>query len=135
MVALHRVYLEPDGPIYNALIQTITNLVELRDALNPSSKNHSDAIHVLGDALKNVFSRIVDFMVTFIFLFIQKNMFCFYFKPRDGVLGTAKTSAIAALIQDGNPFPDNYFWQCEKVKIFNFIDNKSGCFLLLQGIT
>jgi hypothetical protein len=31
------------------------------------------------------------------------------------VLGTAKNSAIAALIQDGNPFPENYFWQCEKV--------------------
>jgi len=63
MVALHRVYLEPDGPIYNSLIQTITSSVELKDALNPSSKNNSDAINVIGEALKNVIPRIVDFMV------------------------------------------------------------------------
>jgi hypothetical protein len=63
MVALHRVYLEPDGPIYNALIQASTSPVELKDALNTSSKNYSQAIHVIGEALKNVISRIVDFMV------------------------------------------------------------------------
>lgn len=63
MVALHRVYLEPDGPIYNALIQTLTSPIELKDALKPSAENHSDAISVLGEALKNVFSRVVDFMV------------------------------------------------------------------------
>jgi hypothetical protein len=63
MVALHRVYLEPDGPIYNALIQTITNSVELKDALNSSSEYYSEAINVIGQALKNVISRIVDFMV------------------------------------------------------------------------
>jgi hypothetical protein len=43
-----------------------------------------------------------------------------FFQPRDGVLGTAKNSAVSALIQDGNPFPDNYFWQSEKVKYFFF---------------
>jgi hypothetical protein len=63
MVALHRVYLEPDGPIYNALIQTITSTVELKDALNSSSKYYSDAINVIGEALKNIVSSIVDFMV------------------------------------------------------------------------
>lgn len=63
MVALHRVYLEPDGPIYNALIQAITSPVELRDALNTSSPQYSEAINVIGEALKNVITRIVDFMV------------------------------------------------------------------------
>jgi len=63
MVALHRVYLEPDGPIYNALIQTIMNTVELKDALNSSSKYYSNAINVIGEALKSVISNIVDFMV------------------------------------------------------------------------
>ena len=63
MVALHRVYLEPDGPIYNALTQVITSSIELNDALNTSSKNYSEAINAIGEALKNVFSRIVDFMV------------------------------------------------------------------------
>ncbi len=63
MVALHRVYLEPDGPIYNALIQTITSSVELKDALNSSSEYYPEAINVIGQALKNVISRIVDFMV------------------------------------------------------------------------
>jgi len=63
MVALHRVYLEPDGPIYNALIQTITSTVELKDALNSSSKYYSNAINVIGEALKSVISNIVDFMV------------------------------------------------------------------------
>ncbi|CAF3539007.1 unnamed protein product [Adineta steineri] len=96
MVALHRVYLEPEGPIYNALIQATSNTVDLRNALNASSKNYSNAIYVIGDAVKNIISRIVDFM------------------PKDGVLGTSKNSAIAALIQNGHPFPDNYFWQCEK---------------------
>ncbi len=63
MVALHRVYLEPDGPIYNSLIQTIMNTVELKDALNSSSKYYLDAINVIGEALKSVISNIVDFMV------------------------------------------------------------------------
>lgn len=63
LVALHRVYLEPDGPIYNALIQTINSTIELKDALKTSSKNYSEAIHVIGEALKTVISRIVDFMV------------------------------------------------------------------------
>jgi hypothetical protein len=63
MVALHRVYLEPDGPIYNALIQAITSPVELKDALDPLAKYYAQAIDVIGEALKNVISRIVDFMV------------------------------------------------------------------------
>jgi hypothetical protein len=63
MVALHRVYLEPDGPIYNALIQTITNSIELKDALNTSSTYYPQAIHVIGEALKSIISKIVEFMV------------------------------------------------------------------------
>ncbi|CAF5080492.1 unnamed protein product, partial [Rotaria magnacalcarata] len=78
MVALHRVYLEPDGPIYFALIQTISSPIELKDALNASSKHYLGAINLIGQVLKNVISKIVDFM------------------PRDGVLGTAKNSAVAA---------------------------------------
>ncbi|CAF5106553.1 unnamed protein product, partial [Rotaria magnacalcarata] len=121
MVALHRVYLEPDGPIYFALIQTISSPIELKDALNASSKHYLGAINLIGQVLKNVISKIVDFM------------------PRDGVLGTAKNSAVAALIQDGNPFPDNYFWQCEKEilefnkgKLINI--TKQRAILLLIGI-
>ncbi|CAF2650945.1 unnamed protein product [Rotaria sp. Silwood2] len=121
MVALHRVYLEPDGPIYNALIQAVTSSIELKDALDTSSKYYSEAINVIGEALKNVISKIVDFM------------------PKDGILGTAKNSAVSALIQDGNPFPDNYFWQCEKdmlefnkAKIINV--TKQRATLLLIGI-
>ena len=63
MVALHRVYLEPDGPIYNALIQTISNSIALKEALNPESRMYTGAIQVIGEALKNIISRIVDFMV------------------------------------------------------------------------
>ncbi|CAM2713429.1 unnamed protein product [Rotaria socialis] len=121
MVALHRVYLEPDGPIYYALIQAISSPIELKDALNASSKHYLGAINLIGQVLKNVISKIVDFM------------------PKDGVLGTAKNSAVAALIQDGNPFPDNYFWQCEKeilefnkTKIINI--TKQRAILLLIGI-
>ncbi|CAF0753356.1 unnamed protein product [Rotaria sp. Silwood1] len=121
MVALHRVYLEPDGPIYTALIQAVSSSIELKDALDTSSKYYSEAINVIGQALKNVISKIVDFM------------------PKDGVLGTAKNSAISTLIQDGNPFPDNYFWKCEKdilefnkSKIINV--TKQRATLLLIGI-
>ena len=67
MVALHRVYLEPEGPIYNALIQAIVNPVELKSALNPSSKSYNQAIFVIADALKNIIARIVDFMVDIYF--------------------------------------------------------------------
>ncbi|CAF1128025.1 unnamed protein product [Rotaria sordida] len=121
MVALHRVYLEPDGPIYNALIQAITNSIELKHALDKSSKYYSEAINIIGQAVNNVISKIVDFM------------------PKDGILGTAKNSAVSALIQDGNPFPDNYFCQCEKnilefhkSKIINI--TKQRAILLLIGI-
>jgi len=63
IVGLHRVYLEPDGPIYNVLLQTINSPAELKDALKSSSKNYSEAITIIGDAVKNIVSRIVDFMV------------------------------------------------------------------------
>ncbi|CAF4610689.1 unnamed protein product, partial [Rotaria magnacalcarata] len=52
--------------------------IELKDALNASSKHYLGAINLIGQVLKNVISKIVDFM------------------PRDGVLGTAKNSAVAA---------------------------------------
>ena len=57
MVALHRVYLEPEGPIYNALIQTTMSSVELKNALNTSSKHYSEAIFVIGDALKKYYFK------------------------------------------------------------------------------
>ena len=63
MVALHRVYLEPEGPIYNALMEATMSPVELKSALNSTSKHYAEAIYVIGDALKNVIARIVDFMV------------------------------------------------------------------------
>jgi hypothetical protein len=37
---------------------------------------------------------------------------------------------VAALIQDGNPFPENYFWQCEKVDIYRFFFNQIILFLI-----
>lgn len=64
MVALHRVYLEPDGPIYNALMEAAMSPVELKGALNPTSKHYAQAVYVIGEALKNIVARIVDFMVT-----------------------------------------------------------------------
>ena len=68
MVALHRVYLEPDGPIYNVLIQTINSPIELKDALKTTD---SEAFGVLSEALKNIISRIVDFMVRIFILSIE----------------------------------------------------------------
>lgn len=121
IVALHRVYLEPDGPIYNVLIQTINYPIPLSDGLNSSSKNFAQAIDAIGDALRNVVSRIVDFM------------------PKDGVLGTGKSSAVSNLLQNGNPFPSNYFWDCEKEHL-EFIENKvininrKRAVILLTGI-
>ncbi|UJR10133.1 hypothetical protein I4U23_014352 [Adineta vaga] len=96
LVALHRVYLEPDGPIFNALIQAITHPISLQHALNSSSKYYTDAIETIGNAMKDIISKIIQFM------------------PKDGILGTTKTSAISIYLQNGNPFPDNYFWQCER---------------------
>jgi hypothetical protein len=63
IVALHRVYLEPDGPIFNALTLATSNPISLEHALNHSSKQHAEAIQIIGNALKNVISKIVDFMV------------------------------------------------------------------------
>ena len=78
MVALHRVYLEPEGPIYNALIQATMSPVELKNALNTSSKHYSEAIFVIGDALKNIISKIVDFMVKILIKQINKIVFNFF---------------------------------------------------------
>ncbi|CAF3488260.1 unnamed protein product [Rotaria sp. Silwood1] len=59
--------------------------------------------------------------------------------PKDGVLGTEKNSAVSALIQDGNPFPENYFWRCERellefdhLKVINITKQRAK--LLLIGI-
>lgn len=62
-MALHRVYLEPDGPIYNVLIQAINHPIPFAEGFNRSSKNYEAAIDAIGDALKSLVARIVDFMV------------------------------------------------------------------------
>ena len=116
MVAVHRVYLEPDGPICKALLDAVTSPVELKDALNASSRNHAQAIEVIGEALTGIISKIVKFLVKATTRYVHQTLALSLSQPRDGILGTAKTSAVAALIQDGNPFPDNYFWQCERVR-------------------
>jgi hypothetical protein len=64
LVALHRVYLEPDGPIYNVLVQAMTDSIELQHAFHTSTKDYRQALHLLGEALESIISRIVDFMVT-----------------------------------------------------------------------
>ncbi|CAF1069556.1 unnamed protein product [Rotaria sordida] len=96
IVALHRFYLEPNGLIHKALIHAINNSISLENGLNRSSKNYLEAIQIIGNTLQIVISKIIEFM------------------PKDGVLSTEKDSAVSALIQDGNPFPENYFWQCER---------------------
>ncbi len=62
-MALHRVYLEPDGPIYNALIQAISSPISLQNGLNSSSKNYFEAIQIIGNAVKNIILKITEFMV------------------------------------------------------------------------
>ncbi|CAF1118617.1 unnamed protein product [Rotaria sordida] len=96
IVALHRFYLEPNGLIHKALIHAINNSISLENGLNRSSKNYLEAIQIIGNTLQIVISKIIEFM------------------PKDGVLSTEKDSAVSALIQDGNPFPENHFWQCER---------------------
>ena len=63
IVALHRVYLEPDGPIFNTLIQVISSPISLDAALNKSSKDYPQAIQTIGDALTNIIARLTEFMV------------------------------------------------------------------------
>ncbi|CAF2525734.1 unnamed protein product [Rotaria sp. Silwood2] len=121
IVALHRVYLEPDSTIHNALIHAINNSISLQNGLNRSSKNCSEAIQIIRNTLQIVISKITELM------------------PKDGVLGTEKNSAVSALIQNGNPFPENYFWQCERellefdhLKVINITNQQAK--LLLIGI-
>lgn len=56
-------YLEPDGPIFNALIEAITHPISLQHALNSSSRNYSEAIETIGNAMKDIVSKITQFMV------------------------------------------------------------------------
>ena len=63
MVAVHRVYLEPDGPICKALLHAVTSTVQLKDALSMSSRNYAQAIEVIGEALTGIISKIVKFLV------------------------------------------------------------------------
>ncbi|CAF1007532.1 unnamed protein product, partial [Didymodactylos carnosus] len=60
IVALHRVYLEPDGPIYVALLKSIHS--PLYEALTISSPKYDEAINNIAEALKNVITKIIDFM-------------------------------------------------------------------------
>ncbi|CAM4822853.1 unnamed protein product [Rotaria magnacalcarata] len=121
IVALHRVYLEPESAIHSALFHAINNPISLDNALNTSTKNYSGAIDIIGTTLKTVISKITEFM------------------PKEGVLSTEKGSAVSALIQDGNPFPEKYFWDCERellefdnLKVTNI--TKSRAKLLIIGI-
>jgi hypothetical protein len=77
IVALHRVYLEPDGPIFNALIQAISSPISLDNALNKSSKNYSEAIKIIGNALKNIILKTVEFMVILFLLQSLKSLLFF----------------------------------------------------------
>ncbi|CAF3561273.1 unnamed protein product [Adineta steineri] len=121
LVALHRVYLEPEGPIFNALMQAVTDPISLQHGLNRSSKYYPEAVHNIGNAIKNIISKIIQFM------------------PQDGVLGTTKKSAISSFLQDGNSYPERYFWQCEREyldfdnsKLINI--TKQRAILLLIGL-
>lgn len=60
---MHRVYLEPDGPIFNALIEAVSHPVSLQHALNSSSSHHDDAIDTIANAMKDVISKVIQFMV------------------------------------------------------------------------
>ena len=63
IVALHRVYLEPDGTVYNALIQAANSSVPLQLGLDSSSENYSEAIKIIGNTSSNVISKLIEFMV------------------------------------------------------------------------
>ena len=67
LVAVHRVYLEPEGPIYNSIIDVINSPIDLKEALNSSALNYHTANQSIGEALKNIISKIVDFMVRILY--------------------------------------------------------------------
>ena len=56
-------YIEPDGPIFNILMQAISSPISFDAALNSSAKNHLEAIKAIGNALKNLISKMTEFMV------------------------------------------------------------------------
>jgi hypothetical protein len=45
-----------------------------------------------------------------------KSLIFLFFQPKEGISGTNTKSALLSLISEGNKFPDNYFWDIEKVK-------------------
>lgn len=63
IVALHRVYLQPEGAICNALIQAVNNSIHLNNALNTKSKDHAQAIKIIGNTLQIVITKITEIMV------------------------------------------------------------------------
>ena len=63
IVALHRHYLEPDGPMFNAITQAVSGPISLDNALNKTSKNYPQAIKIIGDTLKTIVSKTIEFIV------------------------------------------------------------------------
>ena len=63
IVALHRVYLEPDGMIYKTLIYAANNSISLQDGFDSSSDNYLGAIKMIGNTLENLIKNIIEFMV------------------------------------------------------------------------
>lgn len=92
--------LKPAGPIYLALIQVIKSTNDLSTLLfidDKQSTHHELCINTLNQYIDNIITKITEFM------------------PKEGILGTNHNSALISLLMPGNQYPDNYFWQCEKV--------------------
>ncbi|RNA10585.1 relA-associated inhibitor-like [Brachionus plicatilis] len=99
MTAVHRVYLEPEGPIYSSLMNFIANENDMNALFDVDSLINSQCIQTLCQNVEEICQRISEFM------------------PKEGIIGTTAKSALLTLISEGNKFPENYFWDGEKERL------------------
>ena len=77
MTALHRVYLEPEGPIYTAIMTLVRNPNDMNTLFNPSSPIFDACLNVFCKNVEDIVQRITEFMVT-TFIFVQTGFNYFF---------------------------------------------------------
>ena len=95
-------------------MQVIRCPYDLTALFDQNSTNYKMCIETVCRGLENLTQKITEFMVNFVWLILAKFM-SFFCKPKEGILGTNKKSALLSIITEGNKFPDTYFWDTEKV--------------------
>lgn len=99
LTATHRVYLEPDGPIYGSIITYLKNPNDMSVLFKPDHELYNPCVDIMCNSVVDIIQKVTEFM------------------PKEGIIGTNSSSALIPLISNGNRFPEAEFMEIEKDRL------------------